>query len=312
MNTEEKPPLIIIVGPTAVGKTEIAVQLAEKLRGEVISADSRMFYRGMDIGTAKPSLKERRGVPHHLIDIADPDEVISLADFQQKAGAAIAGVLDRSRLPFLVGGTGQYIRSVTESWQPPSVVANEKLRQALNRLKEEKGQAWIFDKLSILDPSAAEKIDPRNVRRVIRALEVILATGQLFSNQRRRGRSGYRYLTIGLMRPRADLYARVDERIDAMFERGLIQEAADLVKRGYSPELPSMSAIGYPECMKVLKGEWDIEAAKKEMKRLTRIFIRRQANWFKEGDPTIQWFAAGDPHVPIEIEHVVRSWFAMA
>ncbi len=312
MNTEGKPPLIIIVGPTAVGKTEIAVQLAGRLNGEIISADSRLFYRGMDIGTAKPSLKERRGVPHHLIDIADPDEVISLAEFQQKAGAAIAGVRARSRLPFLVGGTGQYIRSVTESWQPPRVVANEKLREALNRLKEDKGQAWIFEKLAILDPSAAENIDPRNVRRVIRALEVILTTGQLFSNQRQRGKISFRYLTIGLMRPRADLYARVDERIEAMFENGLIREVADLVKRGFTPELPSMSAIGYRECMKVLKGEWDIEAAKKEMKRLTRIFIRRQANWFKESDPTIHWFAAGDPHVPGEIEHVVRSWFAKA
>ncbi|MCE9646254.1 MAG: tRNA (adenosine(37)-N6)-dimethylallyltransferase MiaA [Chloroflexi bacterium] len=298
-------PLILIVGPTAVGKTELAIQLAEKLNGEIISADSRLFYRGMDIGTAKPTQMEQGRVPHYLIDIVNPDETLSLAVFQEKAKEFIADIHMRGRLPFLVGGTGQYIRAVTQGWQPPEVIADERLRSELERMKEEKGTNWLHDKLSILDPQSAEKIDGRNVRRTIRALEVILSTGRKFSEQRGQIDSPYQLITIGLTRPRAELYQRVDERIEQMFSNGFVEEVKGLLARGYSPALPSMSAIGYRECVRVVQGELTIEQAKVEMRRATRIFVRRQANWFKESDAGIIWFKVKDG-VTTEIEKTIR------
>lgn len=283
-----KPPLILIIGPTAVGKTEIAIQLAERLaqRGEIISADSRLFYRGMDIGTAKPSREELARVPHYLIDIVDPDETLSLAVFQQKATDIIADIHARGKLPFLVGGTGQYIRAVTQGWTPPEVVADERLRVEL----EKKDPEWLHGRLNLLDAESAARIDARNVRRTIRALEVILTTGRKFSEQRGQVESPYQLITIGLTRPRPELYDRVDQRIDTMFANGFVDEVKGLLERGYSPTLPSMSAIGYRECINVVNGLLTEEQAKTEMRRVTRIFVRRQANWFKEADPNIKWF----------------------
>jgi tRNA dimethylallyltransferase len=285
-----KPPLILIVGPTAVGKTELAIQLAERLNGEIISADSRLFYRGMDIGTAKPSREELARVPHYLIDIVNPDETLSLAVFQEKAKDIIADIHARGKLPFLVGGTGQYVRAVTQGWSPPEVTADKKLRGELEKLKEERGVDWLHARLNQLDSIAASKIDARNVRRTIRALEVILTTGKKFSAQRGQSDSPYKLITIGLTRPRPELYERVDQRIEAMFATGLIDEVKGLLVKGYSPTLPSMSAIGYRECIRVVNDEWSVEQAKVEMRRVTRIFVRRQANWFKESDPNIIWF----------------------
>ena len=289
---QRKLPLILIIGPTAVGKTELAIQLAERIaqRGEIISADSRLFYRGMDIGTAKPSQAEMARVPHYLIDIVDPDETLSLAVFQEKAKELIADIHARGKLPFLVGGTGQYIRAVTQGWTPPEVTADERLRVVLEKMKEERGFEWLHAKLEILDPEAASKIDARNVRRTIRALEVILTTGRKFSDQRGKVESPYHLITIGLNRPREELYQRVDERIDLMFANGFLDEVKGLLEKGYLPTLPSMSAIGYRECVSVIKGELTLEQAKVEMRRVTRIFVRRQANWFKESDPEIMWF----------------------
>jgi tRNA dimethylallyltransferase len=281
-----KPPLILIVGPTAVGKTEIAIQLAERLNGEIVSADSRLFYRGMDIGTAKPSREEQARAPHHLIDIANPDEILSLAVFQQKATEAIADIHARKKLPFLVGGTGQYIRAVTQGWSPPEVKPNEQLRNEL-------------------DSAAAEKIDPRNYRRTIRALEVIMTTGKKFSEQRRQSNSPYHLITIGLMRPREELYRRVDERIEAMYANGLMDEVKSLIARGYSPSLPTMSAIGYRECAQALQGQITVEEAKQLTRRATRIFVRRQANWFKESDSNILWFRVEDG-IPDAIQDAIQ------
>jgi tRNA dimethylallyltransferase len=172
------PPLLALVGPTAVGKTEIAIRLAERLNGEIVSADSRLFYRGMDIGTAKPTPEERNRVPHHLIDVADPDETWSLALFQQRAQETIAGIHARRRLPLLVGGTGQYVRAVTQGWLPPEVPPDERLRATLERLGQEKGKDWLHARLALLDPGAAALIDLRNLRRTVRALEVILTSGR--------------------------------------------------------------------------------------------------------------------------------------
>ena len=301
-----KPPLILIVGPTAVGKTEIAIQLAEQLHGEIVSADSRQFYRGMDIGTAKPTREELSRVPHHLIDIANPDEILSLAVFQQKAHEVIADIHTRNKLPFLVGGTGQYIRAVTQGWNPPEVRPNESLRRELEQQKEQHGVYWLHEKLRDLDPAAADKIDPRNFRRTIRALEVIAATGKKFSEQRGQSDSSYHLLSIGLTRPRDELYQRVDARIDVMFANGFLEEVKSLLARGYSPSLPTMSAIGYGECVQVIEGTITLEEAKQLILRATRIFVRRQAHWFRETDPNITWFLVEEGIVE-RIENHIRE-----
>ena len=302
-----KPPLILIVGATAVGKTELAIQLAQSLNGEIVSADSRLFYRGMNIGTAKPAPEEMARVLHHLIDIVNPDETLSLAVFQNKARKIITDIHTRDHLPFLVGGTGQYIRAVTEGWTPPEVVPDEKMRAVLEKMKEENGLEWLHDKLRTLDPDSAKKIDARNYRRTIRALEVIFTTGRKFSEQRGSGNSPYHLITIGLIRPRAELYHRVDERIDLMFATGFVDEVKKLLDMGFSPSLPSMSAIGYRECVRVIKGELTIEQAKAEMKRITRIFVRRQSNWFKESDTQIKWFNPNEKNMCVDTEKFIRT-----
>lgn len=303
-------PLVVILGPTAAGKTEIAIQLAERLDGEIISADSRLFYRGMDIGTAKPTPAQLARVPHHLIDVAEPDETWSLALFQQAAREAIAGIHARGRLPFLVGGTGQYVRAVTGGWTPPATESNGRIRAFLDGLAGERGFFWLHERLALVDPAAAARIDPRNRRRTIRAWEVILLTGRRFSEQRGQAGSAYNLCQIGLTRPRAELYARVDERIEAMFAAGLCQEVSGLLARGYSRDLPSMSAIGYRECAAVLRGEISLDEAKAQMKRLTRVFVRRQANWFRQDDPSIRWFDAGQT-LPVEIEAYIQRFLSL-
>ena len=302
-----KLPLLLLVGPTAVGKTEIALRLAERLNGEIVSADSRLFYRGMDIGTAKPTSAEQARVRHHLIDVANPDETWSLAMFQGAAQAAIADIHARGKLSLLVGGTGQYVRAVTQGWTPPEVKANAKMRDEIGKMNEEHGKEWLHDRLKSLDPEAAEKIDARNVRRTIRALEVILTTGKKFSEQRGQSDSSYALLTIGLKRPRSELYARIDARIEAMFAAGLLDEVRALLTKGYSPELPSMSGIGYRECCQALIGQWTEEQAKVGMRRATRVFVRRQGNWFKESDPHIHWFEAGDESVVEKISRLIQA-----
>ncbi len=303
---KSKLPFILLVGPTAVGKTEIAIQLAERINGEIVSADSRLFYRGMDIGTAKPTRAEQARVPHHLIDIANPDEILSLAVFQKTATEAIADIQARGKLPLLVGGTGQYVRAVTQGWTPPEVTPDDKLRDELGRMKDERGKDWLHEKLKSLDPVAAEKIDSRNIRRVIRALEVILTTGRKFSEQGGKSDSPYHLITIGLTRPREELYARVDARIEAMFEAGFVAEVKGLLDKGYSPTLPTMSAIGYRECVSVIEGKLNVEQAKVEIRRATRVFVRRQGNWFKESDPQIKWFRVHD-EVTKEIQEYLRE-----
>ena len=321
-------PLILIVGPTAVGKTEIAIQLAARMNGEIISADSRLFYRGMDIGTAKPSHEELARIHHHLIDVADPDEILSLSVFQKMAHAAIADIQARDKLPILVGGAGQYVRAVTEAWTPPEVKPNPRLRDELEKIafshhlagevdietdaediKTMEGKKWLYERLKTLDPEAAQNIDARNSRRTIRALEVILTTGRKFSEQRRQGAALYDLITIGLIRPRPELYARIDERIEAMFKTGLLDEVKALLAKGYSRELPTMSAIGYRESIRVIEGEWSLEKAKVAMRRATRAFVRRQANWFKESDPNIKWFTV-QMGVEKEIEAYIRVHLA--
>ena len=283
-------PLVVILGPTAVGKTKTAIQLAERFEGEIVSADSRLLYRGMDIGTAKPSFEERSRVPHHLIDVADPDQVWSLAMFQRAANQVILETSGQGKLPLLVGGTGQYIRAVVDSWVIPETKPDFRLRKAIENWSQLTGALGLHRRLAVIDPQAASIIEPNNRRRTVRALEVIFSTGERFSTQRRAGVTPYRVLVIGLHRPRQVLYGRVDRRIENMFALGFIDEVKNLLDAGYSPELPAMSAIGYRQVTAYLQGEISLEKALQEIKRGTRVFVRRQANWFKLDDPQIHWY----------------------
>lgn len=299
-------PLIVIVGPTAVGKTEFSLRLAETLGGEIISADSRLFYRGMDIGTAKPSKDEQSRVPHHLIDVCDPDETWSLTVFQRAAREAIQNVYRKDRLPLLVGGTGQYVRAVIEGWEAPAQQPDLHLRQVLENWAAEIGPVEIHRRLAVIDPVAAARILPGNVRRTVRALEVIFSTGKRFDDQRTKSGSPYSLLLLGLRRPRAEVYQRVDSRIDKMVADGLLDEVRGLLAKGYSPDLPSMSAIGYREMTAVLQGRMSLPDAITSMKSLTHHFVRRQANWFKESDPTIHWLDAAEEVLP-QVLHLIQS-----
>jgi tRNA dimethylallyltransferase len=299
-------PLIVILGPTAVGKTETSILIAEHLGGEIVSADSRLFYRGMSIGTAKPSKEEQMRVPHHLIDVADPDEPWSLALFQQKAKEVIENIHERGKIPLLVGGTGQYIHAVVNAWEPPVQPADEKLRMILDLYGRRIGPFELHRKLAILDPIAAKNIQAQNVRRTVRALEVIFSTGRLFSSQRSKGKCPYSILQIGLTRPRPELYERIDDRIEKMLADGLIEEVRELLNYGYTRDLSTMSAIGYREICAYINGEMSLDEAVIQMKRLTRQFVRRQANWFKLTDPKIHWFQAGI-NSQIEIEEYIQT-----
>jgi tRNA dimethylallyltransferase len=299
--------LLALVGPTAVGKTALSLHLAQTLNGEIVSADSRLFYRGMDVGTAKPTAKDRARVPHHLIDIADPDETVGLAEFQEQATAAIDDILARNKLPLLAGGTGQYVRAVVEGWRVPRIPPDPDLRAELETQAEREGCETLHARLTRLDPAAAERIDPRNVRRIIRALEVCILTGQPISEQQGREPPPYRILQIGLTMEREALYARADERIEAMIDAGLEDEVRRLVGAGYGWKLPAMSGLGYVQFRPYFEGQATLEEVMAEIKRATRRFIRHQYNWFRPGDPAIRWFDISVVDAK-EIEATVKLW----
>jgi tRNA dimethylallyltransferase len=303
-------PLIVIVGPTAVGKTRLALRLAQEFDGEIISADSRQVYRGMDIGTAKPSLEERRRVRHHLIDVVAPDETFTLAQYQQLAYEAIDDVLARGKVPFLVGGTGQYVMAVVEGWGIPRVPPNERLRAELYRQAELEGPWALHTRLRKVDPVVAERIDPSNVRRVVRALEVYLETGQPISELQRKKPPPYRILQIGLTMDRRELYRRIDERVDRMIREGLVEEVKGLVERGYGYDLPSMSGLGYQQIGMYLRGQVSLEEAIQLIKHHTRRFVRHQYNWFRLNDTSIRWFDVF-PDTYEEIRELVASFLRM-
>jgi tRNA dimethylallyltransferase len=302
-----RPPLVVVIGPTAVGKTELSIRLAERLEGEIVSADSRLFYRGMNIGTAKPSSEEMARVPHHLIDAAMIDEPWSLALFQKEAKAAIQVIHQRGRLPFLVGGTGQYIQAVVEEWEIPPQLPDFHLRDALEAWGKAIGPVELHRRLAVVDVEAAARIEPNNLRRTVRALEVIFHTGQKFSAQRKKGHSPYRVFQIGLSRPRPEIYRRVDERIEHMISAGLLDEVQGLLAKGYPAESSAFSAIGYREMLQVLDGKLTVDEAVVLMKRATRQFVRRQYNWFKLEDPAISWFDLNQAGIG-EIEAALRNW----
>jgi tRNA dimethylallyltransferase len=283
--------LVVLVGPTAVGKTIAAVELARDYDVEVISADSRQVYRGMDIGTAKPSPREQGTVRHHLVDVVDPDQPFSLADYLMSARAAIADVQERGKLPLLVGGTGLYVRAVTEGMSVPAVPPNLPLRAELAARVAEHGTKWLREQIQAIDPVLAER-ECANPRRMIRALEVYEATGKSLSSQQVRTPPDYRVLWFGLTMPRADLYARADRRVDAMLRDGLVAEVQRLAASGCSWDLPSMSGLGYRQIGEYLRGECDLATAIVRIKHATHAFIRHQYNWFRLSDPRITWLLA--------------------
>jgi tRNA dimethylallyltransferase len=294
MGSGSLPPLIAVVGPTGVGKTRVAVELCAKLDGEIISADSRQIFRGLDIGTDKPTEEQRRAVRHHLLDVVAPDQEFTLAQYQEQAYLAIDDVLSRDKVPFLVGGSGLYVKAVLEGFVIPRVEPDPQLRQELLEEAARDGAAVLHARLMDVDPVAAAKIDPQNVRRVVRALEVYEQAGKPITRLQRRQKPPYRILKIGLTRERKELYRRIDQRVDEMMQRGLVAEVRRLVAEGYGFDLPAMSGLGYRQIGMYLRGELDLTAAVRKIKSETHRFVRQQYKWFRLDDETIHWFELED------------------
>jgi tRNA dimethylallyltransferase len=309
MHLAGKAPLLVLLGPTAVGKTELAIQIAEIFGGEIVGADSRQIYRYMDIGTAKPTLEQQRRIRHHLIDIVDPDANLSLAQYQKMAVNVIGQLHERGRLPLLVGGTGQYITAILEGWIVPEIPPNEALRSELEVFAQEQGSLALHERLATLDPAAAQRIDHRNVRRVIRALEVCIGAGRPISDLQQKRPPPYRVLNLGLTLDRDALYKRADHRVDAMIRSGLVEEVRCLLERGYDRKLPAMSGIGYQQLCEHLLDGVSLEDAAARTKHATHDFIRRQYTWFRGHDPGILWHNSSSIELSqIQITALVERW----
>lgn len=288
MQTHRLPPLVTIVGPTAVGKTALAIELAQRMDGEIVNADSRQIYRLMDIGTAKPSSDERAAAPHHLLDIVDPDQPFSLAIYQDLAQAAIGEITARGKLPLLVGGTGQYVAAVVEGWNVPRVPPQPALRARLEAEAAADGVGALYERLHAIDPDAAAKIEPNNVRRIVRALEVYEVSGVPISTQQTKQPPPYRITSIWLTMERAALYERIDARVDAMIAAGLLDEVRGLIERGYGWELPALSSLGYREFRPYLDGAATLDECRSRLKFNTHAFVRKQEMWFRRIPGAIQ------------------------
>ncbi len=291
-------PLVLIVGPTATGKSAVAIRVAQKLDGEIISGDSAQVYRGLDIGTAKATWEERQLVPHHLIDLIDPAEPFSVARFQESAAQAIREISQRGQLPILVGGTGLYIRSVVDPYAFEEIETDPVLRQNLRQELERVGKNEMHRRLAMVDPQSAERLPPEDTRRVIRALEVYELTNQPLSHFHRLEQSHppkYDTVWIGLNLERAKLYRRIEQRVDQMLEAGLVEEVKQLLAQGVDPASNSMQALGYKEIVGYLKGEYSLARATELIKRNTRHFAKRQLTWFRR-DQRINWFDVENGH----------------
>lgn len=282
--------LVAVVGPTGVGKSRLALRLAKDLNGEIVSADSRQVYRYMDIGTAKPTTQEQASVPHHLIDIVNPDEDFSLAQYQRLAYKAIKDINKRSRLPLLVGGSGLYVWSVLEGWKIPAVAPDPEFRRSLEEKAARGEEEELYQELARLDPAAAQKIDPRNVRRTIRALEVHQNAKVPISRIQGKKAPSFQAVIIGLTSERQELYRRIDLRVDEMIKQGLEDEVKRLLERGYDAGLPAMSGIGYKQITMFIRGELTLADAVQQTKFETHRLARHQYSWFRLKDVRIGWF----------------------
>lgn len=278
-----KKPLLVLIGPTAVGKTRMSLDIAKAWNAEIISGDSMQVYRGMDIGTAKIAMEEREGIPHHLIDICEPDQAYSAADFQAGATEAISQISERGKLPFIVGGTGLYVESVCYQFQFADIGSDEAFRQEQERYAAEHGAEALHARLAAIDPPAGERLHPNDLRRVIRALEVFHLTGQTFSEQQagQTKESPYELCVIGLTMDRSELYRRIEQRVDLMMEQGLVEEVRALLDRDLPPAAVAMQGLGYKEIADYLQGNCTLEAAVELLKRDTRRFAKRQLSWFR-------------------------------
>ncbi len=297
---DTRPALVVICGPTASGKTTLALELAEASGGEIISADSRQVYRLMDIGTAKPTAAEQQRVPHHLIDFAWPDEDFNAARFASLAGTAVSGICREGKRPFLVGGTGLYIRALTEGLlQAPG--ADPELRRQLHARAQSAGSAALHAELSACDPQTAARLHPNDLVRIVRALEVYRQSGRsmaVLQDEHGFGGQPYRTLKLGLDLERDELYRRIDQRAEAMFEQGLLEEAQRLLAAGYDPALKALQTIGYRQAFALLRGEFSREAALEDLKRTTRRYAKQQLTWFRK-DKSIIWLESSADFVTI-------------
>lgn len=293
--TSGEPPLLVIAGPTAVGKTRLAIDLALRFGGEVISADAMQVYRHMDIGTAKPSPAERRGVPHHLIDVVEPGEPFSVARYRQLAETALAAIRSRGRLAIVCGGTGLYIRAFVDGLLPPAGY-HPALRQQLQARAQRIGAPALHAQLAQVDPDAARRIHPNDARRIIRALEVFHATGEPISRLQAASRQAARphpAVRLALEMARPALYRQIDARVDAQLAAGLVEEVRRLLARGVSPDSTAMQALGYKEIAAYLSGRRSFAAAVTLLKQATRRYAKRQWTWFR-ADPRLRWFCRDD------------------
>ncbi|MBI5250329.1 MAG: tRNA (adenosine(37)-N6)-dimethylallyltransferase MiaA [Desulfomonile tiedjei] len=287
---DRKDKIIIIAGPTASGKTEVSLRLAQAFDAEIVSADSVQIYRHMDVGSAKPTREERQSTPHHMVDIRDPDEDFSAGDYVQEARKTIGGIFERGRVPLVVGGTGLYIRLLVGGVAelPP---AHPELRLKF-REKERNTEGALYARLTEIDPETAERTAPRNVARIIRALEVFEITGKTISRVQKEHAfhdRQYEHLFVGLAPDRSILYERIDNRVDSMIKGGLLEEVVNLYELGYSRELKSMQSLGYRHAGRVLAGELDLKSATDLMKKDTRHYAKRQFTWFRS-EPEVLWF----------------------
>jgi len=296
------PKILVICGPTASGKSDLALELARRLDGEIVNADSMQLYRGMDIGTAKPTPEQRAEIPHHLIDVADPDQPFSAADFAGAAEAAIRGICSRGKRTIVAGGTGLYIRALLKGLVDSPGDGGE-IRQGLREEARKRGNQAMWEELRRVDPQIAERIHPNNLVRILRALEVFRLTGTPLSRyQQEHGFSGqpYRSMQIGIRVERPLLYSRIDERVNRMLEQGLLQEVQQLLDAGYGPESKAMRAIGYKEMTAYLAGEYSLDEAIRLIKRDTRHYAKRQMTWFNT-DKDILWL-----EYPAEFDTILK------
>ncbi len=283
-------PLLVITGPTAAGKTELGIKLAEMISGEIVSADSRQVYRFMDIGTAKPSMDERRKIPHHMIDVVSPDEEFTVADYVKGAGKAIIEISNKGKMPVMVGGTGLYVRAVVDGiFDGPG--SDTEIRRQLEEEAKKKGVSYLHERLGKIDPDASLRIHPNDRRRIIRALEIYEITGYPISRLQKDGRKRkqeYSPKMFGINRSREELYRRIDERVENIFRTGFVEEVKMLMNMGYGENLISMEALGYREVIRFLNGKMDLEKTKSKIKKDTRNYAKRQLTWFRK-DRRINW-----------------------